>query len=329
MCQSCLPAATRLAQNVLSNINFDIGGLHTLEPPSVSAQSAGTSHEIHVFTGGSIVTMKHGDPHRVESLATLDDKILAAGSTSYVKEQVDKHVQEDPSICVYPEPLDGDCLFPGFIEPHCHLLLSALIGHFFVNLDPLALKSNKRSDALSVLKNATPKGGWIAGYGYDPARMEDHADLSMTVLDGVSGTIPIFVINASGHIGYANSPAFSIAGITKTTPNPTGGAFVKDRHGNLTGVLLEVPAMAPFEAHLEPPLPQDFVKFAYGTLKKWSEAGCTTVFDAGIGLIRPGTDVDIRLLDAVTSQFPPVVRYTGHSLQQRRSRSALAYRRTQ
>jgi predicted amidohydrolase YtcJ len=215
------------------------------------------------------------------------------------------------SIRVSHEPLAGDCLFPGFIEPHCHLLLSALIGPFFVDLDPLTLKSNKQSDAISALKNATPSGGWITGYGYDPARMEDHADLSMGVLDGVSKTTPILVINASGHIGYANSLAFSIAGITKTTPNPTGGTFVKDRAGNLTGVLLEVPAMAPFEAHLTPPPAREFVQFAHQTLQKWSEAGCTTVFDAGIGLISPGTDVDVRLLDAVTSKVPPVVRYTG------------------
>jgi hypothetical protein len=98
MCQSCLPAATRLARNVVSHVNFDISGLHTLEFPSVSAQSAEILHEIHVFTGGPIVTMKHGDPHRVESLATFDDIILAAGSASDVQEQVDRLVRKGLSM---------------------------------------------------------------------------------------------------------------------------------------------------------------------------------------------------------------------------------------
>ena len=50
----------------------------------------------------------------------------------------------------------------------------------------------------------------------------------------------------SMHTVYVNHRAFEVAGITKETPQPEGGTFVKDGEGNLTGMLIEQGAVNHF-----------------------------------------------------------------------------------
>lgn len=69
--------------------------------------------------------------------------------------------------------------------------------------------------------------------------------------------------------------------------------------------------MAPFTSQLSPPSGPKFVADALQTLEAWSKSGCTTIFDAGIGLISPETDIDVRLLDAITSNSSDLMRFTG------------------
>jgi predicted amidohydrolase YtcJ len=48
---------------------------------------------------------------------------------------------------------------------------------------------------------------------------------------------PVFVLRLDGHMALANSLALKLAGITRDTPVPDGGAIVKDAAGEPTGVL--------------------------------------------------------------------------------------------
>ena len=77
--------------------------------------------------------------------------------------------------------------------------------------------------------------------------MTPYRQLTMQDLDTVSTDVPIFVVNPSGHIGYANSKAFAIVGVTAQSPDVAGGGhYGKDSSGALNGVIYEPPAMAPF-----------------------------------------------------------------------------------
>ena len=50
---------------------------------------------------------------------------------------------------------------------------------------------------------------------------------------------PVVLTHASGHAVFVNAKAMQLAGITKTTPNPSGGEIVHDAQGNATGLLRE------------------------------------------------------------------------------------------
>ena len=41
----------------------------------------------------------------------------------------------------------------------------------------------------------------------------------------------MLLTHASGHASFANAKAMELSGVTAQTPNPPGGDFLKDAHG--------------------------------------------------------------------------------------------------
>ena len=70
-------------------------------------------------------------------------------------------------------------------------------------------------------------------------------DVSIDALDKISEKVPIFILEANGHIAYANSAAFKAVQINHDTPDPPHGRFIR-KDGKLTGELQEPPALQPF-----------------------------------------------------------------------------------
>jgi len=243
--------------------------------------------------------MAYGSFSPVEALAVdgVTGRISAVGSLAHVRQVA------GPSATVVD--LEGKCLLPGFVEPHLHLGPTALVdGNYFVNLSPLRVTTV--DEAISILKDHasnTKPGHWLAGFGYDPSRCKEHADLTADLLDGVSTVVPILVINDSGHIGYVNHKAFECLDITKETPNPKGGEYQHDsKTGDLTGVIFEQ-AITRFTAALKPPSDGKLFKWCQDTLQAWSRRGCTTVFDAGIGQFKDQSTEEVDAM-AVLANLP-------------------------
>ena len=69
----------------------------------------------------------------------------------------------------------------------------------------------------------------------------------------------------NGHIAHANTACFNAKGITKDTPDPPNGRYIKDKEGNLTGELQELPAIAQFFQIGEPLTLEDF----QSAIAKW------------------------------------------------------------
>ncbi|KAG8893844.1 hypothetical protein FRC00_009950, partial [Tulasnella sp. 408] len=235
----------------------------------------------------------------VEALAIRGTSITATGRLQDVQSLVG-----DTATMV---DLSGQCILPGFVEPHLHLCLSALTPSFLTPLTPWKIK--KRSRALDILKEAAEKvinnpnipddKKWVAAYGYDPSLIEDHLGLCAKTLDEVSAAVGIFVLNQSGHIAYVNHRAFELANINDNTESPAGGTLVK-RDGRLTGELLETPAIRMVSQYIPPLDPATVIRLSAEKLGEWSAKGCTTVFDAGIGTVNPGVQ-DVYFLAAVTN----------------------------
>jgi predicted amidohydrolase YtcJ len=187
-----------------------------------------------VLRNGKIVTMNAKAPV-AEAIAIRGDRILAVGNAAQMRRVT------GPATKTID--LRGRLAIPGFIEAHAHF---TGIGAAAMSLN---LREAKRWDDIvaqveRAAKNAKP-GEWIQGRGWHQAKWTApptpnvegfpvHASLSKA-----SPNNPVLLTHASGHASFVNEAAMKAAGIGRGTPNPSGGAIVKDAQGNPTGLLQE------------------------------------------------------------------------------------------
>jgi predicted amidohydrolase YtcJ len=117
-------------------------------------------------------------------------------------------------------------------------------------------------------------------------------------------------LNLSEHIAYVNSKALAAAHITRDTQDlPGGGRFLRDANGDPNGVIQEAPAIRSMVAAF-PPVPQAGIP---GMLQQFTQtvaaAGCTTITDAGVGLL--GGASEPELLRQLASAPDAAVRIRG------------------
>ncbi|KPM41117.1 hypothetical protein AK830_g5417 [Neonectria ditissima] len=242
-----------------------------------------------------IITMKNGQFSAVAAMAIENGKVLKTGSLDEVKAAA--------TSANAPTDLKDNCIVPGFVEPHVHIITSAMLEGFLLNCDPLNEGTGGTFEGtIAYMQQAAqklPEGGWLLGYGYDPSRLEPYEgafrDLTIDVFNANElNEHPILILNASGHIAYANITALNEANI--------------DVDKTYNGVLVEPPAFLPIIAvalpGYAPDLPQ--VKQGFVTLlEKWSRKGFTTVFDAGVGNNAPQNPIlDANTLYGLTSWAP-------------------------
>ena len=199
-----------------------------LSKTSNAVAKASADDDMITLFKGVIITMAGGTFSQVEALVVKGDTIVYTGSL--------KGAQEPAESGATIVEQGDQCLLPGFIEPHLHLILTALAENYLLNLSPL--KVTTLDCAKNIIKNAVPDklhGHWVAGYGYDPSRVDNHPDLTVDILDGINKTHPIFIMNQSGHVAYVNTAALTLAGITAENAGPNYQIV----NGKLTGVIYE------------------------------------------------------------------------------------------
>ena len=181
--------------------------------------------------------------------------------------------------------LAGRMLLPGFVEGHVHPLVGATITR------GADLQQDTREDVLAGLRAYRDKVGKVdivRGYGWRygafPAtgpRKED--------LDAIWPDAPVFLIAIDCHSAWANSQMLALAGVTKDTKDPMPGYSYYERDpttGEPTGYLVEVPAMMMVNNAVEPFDAAYVAESLAEWMPKASEAGITTLFDAGMQVVR-------------------------------------------
>ena len=243
---------------------------------------------------GSLVTMDDARP-RAEAMAVADGRILAVGSRAEMESFV------GPGTMTL-EHKTG-VILPGFVEPHIHLMSSALV---FSGVD-CSPYTNKTLDAvLAALKAAVaaaPAGQTVVGQLFDPSLLPGQATLTADLLDGISTLVPIVVMNASQHFFYVNSAAYAAAGITAATPNPPGGDYGA-RNGTLTGIVAENSAMLNFIKVLPPLTPEVIATAITGIGSMAAAQGVTYTHEAATGAIAGATEVDLLHRTFAQAGFP-------------------------
>jgi hypothetical protein len=254
-----------------------VGGLVAASSLRANAAAAGPADTL--LVNGRFRTMSSKRVRVAEAVAITGGLFSAIGSKAEVLSF------RGPKTEIVD--VKGATVLPGFVEPHMHFIYEIVIANMLVARYP---QVNSRDAFLSALKaglSKVPSGEWYGAFGYDNSVMMPYEQLTIQHLDGVSSDVPIFVLNPSGHIGYANSKAFALVDVTAASPNvPGGGHYGKDASGALDGVVFEPPAMQPFIEKVLASVKPTTAKIVqwYGQLiAKAAKTGVTTLHDAGIG----------------------------------------------
>ncbi|MGH9141745.1 MAG: amidohydrolase [Vicinamibacterales bacterium] len=80
-------------------------------------------------------------------------------------------------------------------------------------------------------------GEWVLGGHWDERRWSPATLPARASIDEITNSSPVFVVRFDGQMALANAAALGRAGITEHTPDPPGGALVRDGNGFPTGVL--------------------------------------------------------------------------------------------
>jgi predicted amidohydrolase YtcJ len=272
-------------------------GLAAALPTRVAAQESRAT----VFVGGTVLTVDAAFSE-AEALAIRGKRIVAVGSVEDVRAAAGADAIEID--------LAGRTMLPGFIDPHTHVVSGAAVDSIMDNVG--MSRFSTAADVLDHLRAkiaVTPPGEWVLGRNYDPALQEGPDALTFAELDAVSTEVPIFLLNASGHLAYANRKAFDAAGIPEDVVDPPGAEYVRDAAGRLTGVIknnvafLPLVSAAPAMARLDP------VQALIALLDKWSAVGLTTVSELALGtLTRSPEDAKIMFGAAKSGQLKARVR---------------------
>lgn len=187
-----------------------------------------------VIKNGDIYTVNPNQPV-VQAIAVQAGKIVFTGSN----EEVEKWVGPNTRV------LDaaGKFVMPGFMEGHGHI---HHLGDFLRDINLMHITGYDEMVQKVAAAAATAKtGDWIIGRGWHqekwtaPLKEQFSGYPYHDALSRVSPNNPVLLVHASGHSIYVNAKAMELAGITPQTPDPAGGAIVKDKSGRLLGVLEE------------------------------------------------------------------------------------------
>ena len=236
-----------------------------------------------LVTGAHIITMNAASPV-AEAMLVEECRIAWVG-----------RLEDAPAAGQGVSTLDlkGKVVVPGFVEPHMHLPPLAMM-HEFSNIGPNRFETTEAAlGQLAKVAAVTPKDEWVVGRQFDPSLQQGPDYLTRDLLDGVSTEHPVFVYNASLHLGYCNTVALELAGIDASTPDPQNAEIGRDAAGNPNGVLKAGPAMALVLRHNTKLKNGNIAEGCLSVLGQANAVGITLLADQGTGMFQGVKELDV------------------------------------
>lgn len=200
-----------------------------------------------VLLNGKIVTVDENNSI-AQAVAVKSGKVIAIGDRGTVQ----------PLIGLHTEVLDagGRTVVPGMMDAHGHHV-STITG--WVRPGSVILDNEHGVFSIADLLKAIadeiatlPVGARISGSLEDDFKMVEHRHPTKYDLDPISPNNPVSISTVGGHLTIYNSAALAICHVTKDTPDPVGGVWVRDPvTGEPNGIALEkascggLPALLP------------------------------------------------------------------------------------
>jgi predicted amidohydrolase YtcJ len=180
------------------------------------------------FRNGQVYTANERQP-RVQAVAVKGNKIVYVGDNGGLRRFV------GPNTRIVD--LRGATMLPGLADAHMHL---SGVGEreMTLNLEGTSTLADFLAKVKARVDSARP-GQWVTGRGWIETFWRPPVFPTRQDLDRIAPNNPVLLTRADGHASIANSAALRLAGITRATAAPEGGAINKDAQGEPTGMLID------------------------------------------------------------------------------------------
>ncbi|CAH7310935.1 Amidohydrolase [Vibrio chagasii] len=205
--------------------------LGAVSPALAQAESAVQNQAAdQIFTNADIYGHRESD-----SIITHDGKIIFIGDL----EQTKTFQGQNTDVI----DLGNAFVLPGFIDNHNHVFEAASELGGACELDSEATLEEQIPYLEACKINADSNGrGWLMGYGFslESTLNSDSEYTPLEIIDSVFPDRPVVIMEQTSHSMWVNSKALKIARISPQSPDPQGGAYLKDpASGKLNGILLD------------------------------------------------------------------------------------------
>jgi len=218
-----------------------------------------------IITNAAVYTVDKQHP-TAEAVAIIGDRIVAVGSSAEID------VWHGPETRVIDA--SGKLVLPGFNDAHVHFIQGG------AQLDQVQLTDAASPEEfgkrIAAQAKKTPKGEWILGGRWDETKWPKQELPTKELVDGVTGSAPIFVERYDGHEALANSAAMKLAGVDAKTKDVPGGVIVRNASGNPTGIFKDAAEELIYKA-IPPISHEQRVRVARRALEHAASLGVTSV----------------------------------------------------
>lgn len=223
-----------------------------------------------IVTAASIHTVDARVP-TAEAFAVRNGRILYAGS------RVNAMAYRGPRAQVLD--FGKATILPGLIDAHLHLIQ---VGQTLHEVDLYHVATFDEVMRRTVAFARTTSDAWVLGDGWDQNLWPGKAFPTHDALSAALPDRPVLLGRVDGHAVLANAKAMELAGVNKSTPDPSGGKIERDANGNPTGVFIDN-AMTPLWRAVPAPTHEQLVRALTSAIKEAHRWGLTTVSDPGAG----------------------------------------------
>ena len=189
--------------------------------------------------------------------------------------------------------LHGGTVLPGLHDVHVHPLFGGITERQCKI--PQGVKVAELQKRLKACVAQVHPGEWVVGGQWDAPALGRTPNRAM--LDAVAPDQPVLLDDTSGHSSWANSRALAAAGITRRTPDPSGGIIERDKAGEPTGVLRE--SAIDLVRKLVPRPTDEVVRSALEwSLNTMLSYGITSYTEAAVGFVA-GSETELKAYAAL------------------------------
>jgi len=204
----------------------------------------------------------------LRSVAIIGERIVAVDSVEEVEGLVGPGTRT--------VDLGARLVTPGFHDAHLHFA-GGCLGLRRVYLKDAADEA-EFGRRLREFDAKLPEGTWLPGGRWDHDLTFGGTFPTAETLDRYVPDRPVFLRRYDGHVGLANTRALQVAGVTRETPDPSGGEVVRDESGEPTGLLHES-AMDLVWRHIPDPSAEEIAAALPDGLALAARMGITSVHD--------------------------------------------------